>query len=53
MVEIPEEDRQEYEVMMQDARGHLSELEYYSDEMLALQKRIRCRLEAYRYECTE
>ncbi|MCK0538718.1 putative solute-binding protein [Alcanivorax quisquiliarum] len=52
MVSIPEEDKQEYETMMQDARIELRELGYYHPEMLHLQLRIRCRIEPDRSECT-
>ena len=50
---IPEEDQQEYEVMMQDARIQLRDDDYYHADMLTLQRRIRCRLEPDRYECTD
>lgn len=52
-IEIPEEDKQEYEVLMQDARVELREDGYYDGDMLALQRRIRCQLEPERYECTD
>lgn len=52
-VEIPEEDQQEYEVMMQDARIQLREDGYYHPEMLRLQRRIRCQINPDRYECTD
>ena len=51
-IQIPEEDKQEYETMMQDARLQLREEGYYDAEMLTLQRRIRCRLENTRAECT-
>ena len=51
-IAIPDEDKQEYETMMQDARLQLREEGYYSAEMLALQRRIRCRLDNNRGECT-
>ena len=50
---IPEEDQQEYEVMMQDARVQLREDGYYHPEMLQLQRRIRCRQDPNRYECSD
>jgi hypothetical protein len=51
MVQIPDEDKQEYETMMQDARIELKNLGYYHPEMLHLQMRIRCRIEPDRSEC--
>ena len=53
MVDIPEEDRQEYEVMMQEARVTLREMDYYDEDMLNLQRRIRCRYDPERYECSD
>lgn len=50
-IAVPEEDKQEYEVMMQEARLQLREEGYYDPEMLRLQRRIRCRIEPGRYEC--
>ncbi|WP_111656303.1 putative solute-binding protein [Isoalcanivorax indicus] len=51
-VEIPEEDKAEYEDMMQEARIDLREKGHYSPEMLTLQRRIRCRFDNTRGECT-
>src|SRR5690606_3700431 len=51
-VSIPDEDKQEYETMMQDARIQLRDEGYYSAEMLTLQRRIRCTVEPTRSECT-
>ncbi|KAF0809790.1 hypothetical protein A167_01330 [Alcanivorax sp. S71-1-4] len=51
-VSIPDEDKQEYETMMQDARIQLRDEGYYSAEMLTLQRRIRCTVEPSRSECT-
>ncbi len=50
---IPEEDQREYEVMMQDARVELRDEGYYDPEMLTLQRRVRCRLDAGRSECAD
>ena len=52
-VEIPEEDKREYEVMMREAREELRKRGYYSPEMLGLQKRIRCKLDNTRAECSD
>jgi len=52
-IPLPEEDKQAYEVMMQEARLQLRDEGYYHPEMLALQRRIRCRLESDRPECVQ
>ena len=51
-IDIPEQDKQAYEVMMQDARLVLREQGYYDPRMLTLQRKIRCKLEPSRAECT-
>lgn len=51
-IEIPEQDRLEYERMMQQARLQLREEGYYSGDMLTLQRKIRCRADGSREECT-
>lgn len=51
-VQIPEEDKQEYEVMMKEARIQLRNEGYYSAEMLGLQRKVRCKLDSSRAECT-
>jgi len=50
-ITIPDDDKREYEVMMRDVRLQLRERGYYSAEMLTLQRRIRCKLDASRAEC--
>lgn len=50
-IEIPEGDKSEYEVMMQEARLTLREKGYYDADMLSLQRKIRCKLEPQRGEC--
>tara|TARA_Y100001934_G_scaffold238266_1_gene291043 strand:- start:1510 stop:2679 length:1170 start_codon:yes stop_codon:yes gene_type:complete len=52
MINIPDKDKQEYEVMMQDARNVLREQNYYSADMLALQRKIRCKFDPTRSECS-
>ena len=52
MINIPEKDKQEYEVMMQDARDALRGQGYYSGDMLTLQRKIRCKVNAARSECS-
>ena len=51
-IALPEEDKQEYEVMMQQARLDLRERGYYDADMLTLQRKIRCKLDQSRAECT-
>ena len=52
MIQIPEEDKQEYEIMMQEARLQLRKKGYYDPSMLTLQRKIRCKLDASRAECS-
>lgn len=52
MQDIPEEDKVEYELLMQEARIQLREQGHYDADMLSLQRRIRCRIDGSRGECT-
>ena len=52
-IEIPDDDKREYEVMMRDVRLQLRERGYYSADMLTLQRRIRCKLDSSRAECAD
>ena len=52
MIAIPDKDKREYEVMMQDARDALRAQEYYSADMLSLQRKIRCKVDPTRSECS-
>ncbi|MEQ3635972.1 putative solute-binding protein [Alcanivorax sp.] len=51
-VEIPEEDKAEYEVLMQEARDQLRVEGYYDPNMLTLLRKVRCKMEPSRAECT-
>jgi hypothetical protein len=51
-IRIPAEDRREYDAMMQAARLELREQGYYSGDMLTLQRKIRCRADGSREECS-
>ncbi|WP_375177378.1 putative solute-binding protein [Marinobacter mobilis] len=51
-ISIPDADRLEYERMMQQARLQLRDEGYYSAEMLTLQRKIRCRTDSRREECS-
>ncbi|MDF1820551.1 MAG: DUF6091 family protein [Alcanivoracaceae bacterium] len=50
-IPLPEKDKQQYEVMMQEARLELRQRGYYDADMLSLQRKIRCKLDANRAEC--
>lgn len=51
-IQIPAEDRAEYDKVMQNARLQLRDEGYYSAEMLTLQRKIRCRSDNRREECS-
>ena len=53
MIPIPDKDKQEYEVMMQEARTALKDRQYYSADMLSLQRKIRCKFNPARAECSQ
>lgn len=52
-IQIPADDKREYELMMQEARIMLRDENFYDAEMLTLQRRIRCSVESARPECTD
>lgn len=52
-VSIPPEDKAEYETLMQEARTQLRKEDYYDPDMLRLQRRIRCKYDPGRAECTQ
>ena len=52
-IDIPAGDRQEYDALMQQARLELRDQGYYSADMLTLQRKIRCRADGAREECTD
>lgn len=51
-IEIPEGDKSEYEQMMMEARVQLRDENYYDGDMLTLQRKIRCKLDQARAECS-
>lgn len=53
MQPIPEEDKAEYEVMMQEARIQLRDEGHYDSDMLTLQRKVRCKIDGSRSECTD
>jgi len=50
-IDIPDDDKAEYQVMMQEARIQLREREYYDPDMLTLQRKVRCKFEPGHFEC--
>ena len=51
-IDIPDDDKAEYQVMMQEARIQLRNREYYDPDMLALERKVRCKFEPGHFECT-
>ena len=51
-VQIPDTDKAEYEVLMQEARNQLKLEGYYDPDMLDLLRKVRCKLDQSRPECT-
>ena len=51
-VDIPDTDKREYEVLMQEARNQLRTEGYYDPDMLTLLRKVRCKLDQSRPECT-
>lgn len=52
-VSIPAADQVKYEIMMRDARIQLRTEGYYNAEMLTLLRKVRCKINAARAECTD
>lgn len=52
MQDIPAADKADYEIMMQEARIQLRDQGHYDSDMLTLQRRVRCKVDASRSECT-
>jgi hypothetical protein len=50
-IPIPDQEKQDYEVLMQQARIELREADYYDGVMLRIQRKVRCKLDATRFEC--
>ncbi|MED5238891.1 MAG: putative solute-binding protein [Pseudomonadota bacterium] len=51
-VEIPDADKAKYEVLMQEARNLLRVEGYYDPDMLDMLRKVRCKLNQSRAECT-
>ena len=52
-VEIPPADKVKYEVMMREARIQLRTDGYYNADMLTLMRKVRCKVDPSRGECTD
>ncbi len=52
-IDISEEDKAEYQLMMQQARIALRDRDYYDGDMLTLQRKIRCKFEPSHSECAQ
>ncbi|MFP5440434.1 MAG: putative solute-binding protein [Gammaproteobacteria bacterium] len=52
-VEIPAADKAQYETMMREARIQLRTDGYYNGEMLTLLRKVRCRMDKSRGECSD
>ncbi len=50
-IEISDEDKAEYQIMMQEARIQLRDRGYYDPYMLTLQRKVRCKYEPAHFEC--
>jgi len=50
-IQIPDKEKQDYEVMMQQARIELRDADYYDAGMLTIQRKVRCKLDPTRFEC--
>lgn len=51
-ISISEQEKTRYEVMMRDARRALVKQDYYNEAMLDLQRRVRCKHDPGRAECS-
>lgn len=50
-IPIPDKEKQDYEVMMQQARLELREADYYDASMLKIQRKVRCKIDPTRFDC--
>lgn len=51
-IKIPDKEKRDYEIMMQQARVELREADYYDGAMLKIQRKVRCKLDPVRFDCT-
>lgn len=52
-VDIPEEDKLKYDTLMDDVRIKAVEAGYWDGEMIKLQRRVRCKFDPLRGECSK
>lgn len=52
-VNIPEEDKANYEKLMEDVRIEAVKADYWDGEMIKLQRRVRCKFDPTRAECAK
>jgi hypothetical protein len=52
-IPIPKADQLRYDLMMREARIQLREEGYYDGEMLTLLRKVRCKVDSTRGECTD
>jgi hypothetical protein len=52
-IDVDQHEKQEYDSMMRAARLKLRETGYYDATMLKIMKRIRCKLDPQRPECSQ
>ncbi|MCG8668723.1 MAG: DUF6091 family protein [Pseudomonadales bacterium] len=52
-IDIPEEDKQRYEMLMSETRATAVNSGYWDKEMILLQRRVRCKFDNSRAECSK
>jgi hypothetical protein len=52
-IEIPEEDKQRYEMLMSETRVGAVQSGYWDKDMILLQRRVRCKFDNSRAECSK
>lgn len=52
-VDIPDEDKAKYEILMDETRIKAVEVGYWNGEMIKLQRRVRCKFDPQRAECSK
>ena len=52
-VDIPEEDKQNYELLMSETRANAVKQGYWDKDMILLQRRVRCKFDNSRAECSK
>ncbi|PIE41599.1 MAG: hypothetical protein CSA49_02570 [Gammaproteobacteria bacterium] len=52
-IDIPEEDKQHYEMLMNETRTGAVRTGYWDKDMILLQRRVRCKFDSSRAECSK